>query len=153
MVSSHIGDMLRRFFPALSEYKRPSPEMDILFKSDYDHCIDQATCQSCDRQKAVSRQKRSALDRPFIHYGIIASGDRVMKNARERDMISKSSEGAICFEMEAAGLMNDFRCIVIRGISDYADSHKNDIWHPYAAAAAAALAKELLSYLEVSSSM
>jgi nucleoside phosphorylase len=52
--------------------------------------------------------------------------------------------------MEAAGLMNDFRCIVIRGISDYADSHKNDIWHPYAAAAAAGLAKELLSYLEVS---
>ncbi|GFF80566.1 hypothetical protein IFM53868_02889 [Aspergillus udagawae] len=152
MVSSHIGDMLRRF-PALSEYKRPSPEMDILFKSDYDHCVDQPTCQACDRQMAVSRQKRSAPDRPFIHYGIIASGDRVMKNAKERDMISKSSEGAICFEMEAAGLMNDFRCIVIRGISDYADSHKNDIWHPYAAAAAAALAKELLSYLEVSSSM
>ncbi|GFG12567.1 hypothetical protein IFM5058_06011 [Aspergillus udagawae] len=152
MVSSHIGDMLSRFFPALSEYKRPSPEMDILFKSDYDHCVDQPTCQACDRQMAVTRQKRSAPDRPFIHYGIIASGDRVMKNAKERDMISKSSEGAICFEMEAAGLMNDFRCVVIRGISDYADSHKNDIWQPYAAAAAAALAKELLSYLEVSSS-
>ncbi|GIC89471.1 uncharacterized protein Aud_005886 [Aspergillus udagawae] len=151
MVSSHIGDMLRRF-PALSEYKRPSPEMDILFKSDYDHCIDQPTCQSCDRQKAVPRRKRSALDRPFIHYGVIASGDRMMKNAKERDMISKSSEGAICFEMEAAGLMNDFRCIVVRGISNYADSHRNDIWDPYAAAAAAALAKELLSYLEVSNS-
>ncbi|RAK81457.1 uncharacterized protein BO72DRAFT_492285 [Aspergillus fijiensis CBS 313.89] len=68
-----------------------------------------------------------------------------MKNARERDMIS-----AICFEMEAAGLMNEFRCIVIRGVSDYADSHKNDVWHPYAVAAAAAVAKELLSYLEAS---
>ncbi|KAF4202962.1 hypothetical protein CNMCM8927_009403 [Aspergillus lentulus] len=144
MVSSHIGDMLRRF-PSLSEYERPSSEMDILFKSDYDHCMDQPTCQSCDRQMAVPRQKRDPPDRPFIHYGVIASGDRVMKNAKERDMISKSSEGAICFEMEAAGLMNDFRCIVIRGISDYADSHKNDIWHPYAAAAAAGLAKELLS--------
>jgi nucleoside phosphorylase len=149
MVSNHIGDMLRRF-PALSEYERPLPEMDILFKSDYDHCMDQPTCESCDRQMAVPRQKRNAPDRPFIHHGVIASGDRVMKNAKERDMISKSSEGAICFEMEAAGLMNDFRCIVIRGISDYADSHKNDIWHPYAAAAAAGLAKELLSYLEVS---
>jgi nucleoside phosphorylase len=149
MVSSHIGDMLRRF-PALSEYKRPSPETDILFKSDYDHCMDQPTCQSCDRQMAVPRQKRNPPDRPFIHYGVIASGDRVMKNAKERDMISKSSEGAICFEMEAAGLMNDFRCIVIRGISDYADSHRNDIWQAYAAAAAAGLAKELLSYLEVS---
>ncbi|KAF7166276.1 hypothetical protein CNMCM5623_000033 [Aspergillus felis] len=144
MVSSHIGDMLRRF-PTLSEYKRPSPEMDILFKSDYNHCMGKPTCQSCDRQKAVPRQKRSAPDRSFVHYGVIASGNRVMKNAKKRDMISKSSEGAICFEMEAAGLMNDIRCIVIRGISDYADSHKNDIWHPYAAAAATALAKELLS--------
>ncbi|GAB1218026.1 hypothetical protein ATERTT37_007272 [Aspergillus terreus] len=148
-VSSHIGHMLRRF-PTLSEYKRPPPETDILFKSDYDHCMDQRTCQFCDRQKAVTREDRSPSDQPFIHYGVIASGDRVMKNARERDKISKSSEGAICFEMEAAGLMNDFRCIVIRGISDYADSHKNDIWQPYAAAAAAAVAKELLSYPDVS---
>ena len=28
-------------------------------------------------------------------------------------------------KMEAAGLMNEFPCIVIHGISDYADSHKN----------------------------
>ena len=71
-----------------------------------------------------------------------------MKDAAERDRISTECGGAICFEMEAAGLMNDFCCIVIRGISDYADSHKNDDWHAYAAAAAAALAKELLAYME-----
>ncbi|KAH6625498.1 ankyrin repeat protein, partial [Boeremia exigua] len=47
--------------------------------------------------------------------------------------------------MEAAGLMNNFPCLVIRGISDYADSHKNDRWQPYAAATAAAYAKELSS--------
>jgi hypothetical protein len=46
--------------------------------------------------------------------------------------------------MEAAGLMNDFPCLVIRGICDYADSHKNDCWQRYAAAAAAACAKEIL---------
>jgi nucleoside phosphorylase len=51
--------------------------------------------------------------------------------------------------MEAAGLMNDFPCIVIRGICDYADSHKNDTWQKYAAIAAAAYAKELLQYFEV----
>src|SRR6516162_10043780 len=44
--------------------------------------------------------------------------------------------------------MNNFRCIVIRGISDYSDSHKNDDWQPYAAAAAAGLAKEILSYID-----
>jgi nucleoside phosphorylase len=83
-----------------------------------------------------------------VFYGLIASGNRVMKDAMERDKISKDSSGAICFEMEAAGLMNDFRCVVIRGISDYSDSHKNDEWHAYAAAVAAGLAKEILSHMD-----
>lgn len=51
--------------------------------------------------------------------------------------------------MEAAGLSNGFPCVVIRGICDYADSHKNDQWHPYAAAVAAACAKELLTYMDL----
>ncbi len=42
------------------------------------------------------------------------------------------------------GLMDDFPCLIIRGVSSYADSHKNKIWQPYAAAAAGAYAKELL---------
>lgn len=46
--------------------------------------------------------------------------------------------------MEAAGVINDFPCVVIRGIYDYADSHKNKQWQGYAAAVAAAYAKELL---------
>ena len=53
----------------------------------------------------------------------------------------------LCVEMEAAGLMDDFPCLVIRGICDYADSHKNKRWQPYAAATAAAYAKELLSVI------
>lgn len=40
--------------------------------------------------------------------------------------------------------MDSFPCLVIRGICDYADSHKNKMWQPYAAATAAAYAKELL---------
>ena len=63
----------------------------------------------------------------------------MIKNGQERDRIA-AAEKAICFEMEAAGLMNDFPCLVIRGISDYS----NDRWQPYAAATAAAYAKELL---------
>lgn len=55
----------------------------------------------------------------------------------------------LCFEMEAVGLMNDFKCLVIRGICDYADSHKNKLWQPYAAAVAAAYATELLSVIPV----
>ncbi|KAF5856198.1 hypothetical protein ETB97_007699 [Aspergillus alliaceus] len=41
--------------------------------------------------------------------------------------------------------MNDFPCIVIGGICDYADSHKNKDWQGHATAVAAATTKELLS--------
>ena len=70
-----------------------------------------------------------------------------MIDAVERDIISQALGGVLCFEMEAAGLMNNFPCLVIRGISDYSDSHKNDGWQRYAAATAAAFAKELLNHL------
>ncbi|KAK2051125.1 hypothetical protein LY76DRAFT_529154 [Colletotrichum caudatum] len=40
--------------------------------------------------------------------------------------------------------MKNFPSIVICGICDYADAHKNNEWQPYAAATAAAYAKELL---------
>ena len=56
--------------------------------------------------------------------------------------------GALCFEMEAAGLMLDFPCVVIRGICDYSDSHKNKQWQPYAAGVAAAYSKELLKVIQ-----
>ncbi len=61
-----------------------------------------------------------------------------MKDAKRRDEISNDiGESVLCFEMEAAGLMNDFPCLVIRGICDYSDSHKNKEWQRYAAAIAA----------------
>jgi nucleoside phosphorylase len=82
-----------------------------------------------------------------VHYGTIASGNQVVKNAAKRDRVSAQLGGVLCFEMEAAGLMNSFPCLVIRGICDYADSHKNYQWQAYAAGTAAAYAKELLSVI------
>ncbi|THX92985.1 hypothetical protein D6D08_02284 [Aureobasidium pullulans] len=70
---------------------------------------------------------------------------REMQDAKTRDEIAEALGGQIlCFEMEAAGLMNDFSCLIVRGICDYADSHKQDQWQRYAAATAAAYAKELI---------
>ena len=66
-----------------------------------------------------------------------------MRHGPTRDRVAKDL-GVICFEMEAAGLMNSFPCLVIRGICDYADTHKNKRWQGYAAATAAAFTKELL---------
>ncbi|OJI97354.1 hypothetical protein ASPVEDRAFT_122198 [Aspergillus versicolor CBS 583.65] len=104
-------------------------------------------CKNCDREGMAHRFSRES-SAPQIHYGLIASGDRVMRNARRTHLNAQSDLGdVLCFEMEAAGILTEFPCLVIRGISDYADSHKNDIWHHYAAASAAGCAKELLSYL------
>ena len=86
-----------------------------------------------------------------VHYGLIASGNQVIKDAIFRDKLNKDLGGNVfCVEMEAAGLVNNFPCIVIRGICDYADSHKNKAWQEHAAAVAAALAKELLEYVQPS---
>ncbi|PLB35850.1 uncharacterized protein BDW47DRAFT_109608 [Aspergillus candidus] len=53
----------------------------------------------------------------------------------------------LCFEMEAAGLANRFPCLAICGIADYADTHKNKQWQPYAALTAAAYARDLLGVI------
>ena len=70
----------------------------------------------------------------------------MIKHGGTRDKLSQEL-GILCFEMEAAGLMDNFPCLVIRGICDYADSHKNKQWQGYAAATAAAYAKELCSVI------
>ncbi|KAK7219686.1 hypothetical protein V2G26_007689 [Clonostachys chloroleuca] len=84
-----------------------------------------------------------ARDNPAVHYGLIASGNQLMKNAKERDRLA-SERGILCFEMEAAGLANHFPCLALRGICDYSDSHKNKEWQGYAAMVAVAYAKDLL---------
>jgi nucleoside phosphorylase len=64
-----------------------------------------------------------------------------MRDAAQRDQVSAELGDVLCFEMEAACLMNNFPCPVIRGVCDYADSHKNKRWQAYAAGTAAACAK------------
>ncbi|KAJ0334108.1 hypothetical protein COL5a_000152 [Colletotrichum fioriniae] len=66
-------------------------------------------------------------DDPAIHYGAIASGNQVMKSATERDIAARTLD-VVCFEMEAAGIMDILPCLPIRGVCDYADSHKNKAW-------------------------
>lgn len=115
---------------------------DILFESTYDH-IEGPTCDRCSRDRAVAWAVREVT----VHYGTIASGNQVINDGVTRDRISSELGGILCFEMEAAGLMNSFPCLVVRGICDYADPHKNKRREPYTAATAAACAKELLSVI------
>jgi nucleoside phosphorylase len=135
--------------PSLStEFTHRGQQQDQLFEAQYEHIVGEATCDLCDlcdRSWLVARPPRARKD-PVIHYGLIASGNMLMKSGKVRDKVAREW-GILCFEMEAAGLMDRLPSLVIRGICDYADSHKNNQWQGYAAATAAAYAKELLSVI------
>lgn len=127
--------------PGMTKYACPASP-DRLFQAAYEHLPGAFDCSTCSEDSLVARPPRLSRD-PMIHHGGIASGNQVMKHAETRDKIAQAFD-VICFEMEAAGLMDYCPCLVIRGICDYADSHKNKQWQEYAAAAAAAYARELL---------
>ncbi|KAE8334325.1 hypothetical protein BDV24DRAFT_33429 [Aspergillus arachidicola] len=131
----------------LPKFGRDQAGSDLLFEAEYNHSGEDS-CLSCTTARTIQRNER-ADSIPMIYYGAIASGNQVMRDGVERDKISSEFGGVLCFEMEAAGLMNTFPCLVIRGICDYADSHKNKRWQPYAAGTAAAYAKELLGVIPV----
>jgi nucleoside phosphorylase len=161
-IAQHMARMDR-----IPGYQRPN--RDQLYVSSYEHQVSEAdgseddgdwtnetaedSCRHCDKTKLVRRSARNNSDRIIkVHYGTIASADHLMKDARLRDSHARDQDlRVLCFEMEAAGLMNSLPCIVIRGISDYADSHKNDDWKRYGALTSAAYARELLLVMEVQS--
>ena len=146
----------------------PGATEDRLFKSTYQHkhhtpleCVICAngdggdgvcntavglSCEQtkCDEQELVFRRRVSQPYNPVVHFGLIASGDTVMKSGEDRDDIS-TRDGVIAFEMEGAGMWENFpSSLVIKGICDYADSHKSKKWQNYAAATAAAVTKGFL---------
>jgi nucleoside phosphorylase len=148
-----INNMLDIIDELGEEYAYPDQHrsLDLLYQADYDHHLGVKSCDSCDVNALIPRKPRNSPFKPHVHYGIIASGNMVVQSGLERDKIDKRYENSIlCVEMEAAGLMNNFPCLVIRGISDYSDSHKTDQWVKRAIAVASAYAKELLSLIEPS---
>ncbi|KAJ5827865.1 hypothetical protein N7447_004628 [Penicillium robsamsonii] len=140
-----INIILNTNFRLRSEYERPESSTDRLFQPSVNHesACGNASCVN-DASNLVLRRERSEVeDNPAIHYGLIASANQLMKDALIRDRLAAEKD-VLCFEMEAAGLMNTFPCLVIRGVCDYSDSHKNKQWQGYAAMVAAAYARDLL---------
>ncbi|KAL7926138.1 putative ankyrin repeat-containing protein [Trichoderma austrokoningii] len=106
----------------------PGDNQDLLFDQGYDHPDPRETCGSCDVDRLIQRSPRNEYG-PLIHYGLVASGNQVIKNSRTRDLLAQEYD-VLCFEMEAAGLMDNFPCL------------------GYAAATAASYAKVLLSVVQ-----
>jgi nucleoside phosphorylase len=153
---TNISEVLKQMRLKLDEkrqgqYDDPGPIRDRLFKDNYEHKgTEFDDCKDCcDADYTTSRSQRGesayrSLDEPAVHFGNIASSNQLQISATERNRIQKVHD-VVCFEMEAAGVMQEYPCVVVRGICDYADSHKNKGWQNYAAATAAACAKGLLS--------
>ncbi|KAJ5675531.1 Pfs NACHT and ankyrin domain protein [Penicillium macrosclerotiorum] len=142
---SRISSILQQRLGKTSGYGRPKSP-DRLFLATYDHLSPSAaSCDECDHSKLVPRSERESDD-IVIHYGPIASGNQVMRHGVARDNVGRELN-VVCFEMETVGLMNNLPCLLIKGISDYSDSHRNQEWQRYAAATAAAYARELLEEL------
>jgi nucleoside phosphorylase len=143
-----INSILEKKPRLRKKYKRPDLSSDRLYRPGITHSADgEESCAAVcgdDSINLILRPERSENeDNPAIHYGMIASANRLMKDALIRDKLAAEKD-ILCFDMEAAGLMNHFPCLVIRGVCDYSDSHKNKEWQGYAVMAAAVYTKDLL---------
>jgi len=147
-IPDFLTEMANRYPTQIANFVSCGQENDQLFEAEYDHSDSTDICTNCDKSRLVARSTRRG-NNPLVHYGLVASGNSVMKDGGTRDRLAKEL-GILCFDMEAAGLMDNFPCLVVRGICDYADSHKNEQWQGYAAATAAAYVKELLSVIPAS---
>lgn len=144
-IPRHIADIVQKD----RSFARPDSTQDILFQPDYDHVKDEDDCDHCDLGSVVVRQLRDTQN-PKVHYGLIASSNQDIRDGSTRDKLA-AKHGILAFGAEAAELEDTDTVVVIRGICDYANSHRSKIWQGCAAAAAAAYAKEMLSLISAAS--
>lgn len=145
-------------YPGIMKDKLYSPAYRHLHPSSCDICCGSA--HACELARKASCEelgcneaylaKREPLDgdgshEPKLYIGCIGSGNTVMKSGEDRNRISAEHD-LIAFEMEGAGVWDEIPCIVVKGICDYSDSHKNKAWQDYAAATAAAMGRALLEW-------
>jgi nucleoside phosphorylase len=99
----------------------------------------------CDQGQQVRCREILDATQTSIYIGPVASADMVMKSGQYRDEIVRR-EKVIGFEMEGAGVWDNIPCIIVKGVCNYADSHKSKLWQAYAAATGASAAKAFLEY-------
>jgi nucleoside phosphorylase len=116
------------------KFDDPGPDQDRLFQDNFSHPSNSygAGCQQCcDISLSQQRRERGnsafrRTDTPKIHYGNIASSNQLQISPAKRNSLQEKYD-VICFEMEGAGVIQRHPCLIVRGICDYSDSHKNKI--------------------------
>lgn len=70
-----------------------------------------------------------------------------MKSAQRRNELVKL-HNALAIEMEGPGVWSSVPTMVVKGVVDYADSHKNKVWRLYSAARAALCTKTIIELMD-----
>lgn len=91
----------------------------------------------------IEKQLCRESDNPVVYYSLITSANAVIRSAQCRDEL-QDAWNVSYFGVEAAGLIDNFLYIVIRGICNYSDNYKYKLWQPYSAVVAAVYTKDLL---------
>ncbi|KAJ4854324.1 uncharacterized protein T069G_11303 [Trichoderma breve] len=132
-------------------YRYPGVGEDKLFAASYRHKHRASQkCKCTQETNGLCEEAAQALcstlmcdEGQLIFVGCVASGDTVMKSGEHRDRIAGQRD-IMAFEMEGAGIWDEVSCVIVKGVCDYADSHKNKVWQPFAAATAASVMKAML---------
>lgn len=88
---------------------------------------------------------------PKVFLAKIASANNLLKNSDKRNTLKKEHK-VLAVEMEASGISDatwnhEVGYLVVRGICDYCDEFKNDLWQEYAALVAAAYTRSIIENL------
>ncbi|KAL7791573.1 ankyrin repeat-containing domain protein [Trichoderma ceciliae] len=134
-IADFLSELEKKYPNLAKKYLKSDSLHDVLFRADYSHAyespIDTEGPTGGTAEHSEEDEEESHADGLY------------------RDKLNTALGGdVLCLEMEAAGLMNNFPCLVIRGICAYRDSHKNMVWQEHAAAVATAFAKELLGCIQ-----
>lgn len=86
-LTEHVEAMLQAN-PDAAAYSRPTDCPDRLFVPHYTHHSEGQTCDECEHSMLVQRLERPNAH-PRLHYGVIASGDFVVKDSARRDGFSR----------------------------------------------------------------
>lgn len=99
----------------------------------------------CAFRSIIPRPNGSTGRVPTVHFGVVASGEKVIADTSTIPELQRSWGKLIGVDMEGFGVASavyrsdsDPAMFMVKGICDWADSNKNDDWQAYAADVAAA---------------
>lgn len=143
----NITSGLKNLHGDAPNFDRPLPKTDKLYAF-----VNNEEVQ-VEHPKPTFEQKNSVREnQPLIRHGPIAGGRFVARNIQIRGDFARAV-GVACYDGDFDVVMDSLAgsriesFIMVRGVCDYSDGAKGGDWQPYAALAAAAYMKALITIL------